>query len=737
MLRCRNISHAVFGAWVCAKERGVHRKMVRYIFWLLVPFLLEAGSFTVTDSVATSVNDNTCFDRTFDIPVSSTITDVIIEVNIDHTWRADLDVSLTSPLGTVVDLTSDNGGSRNNLYTIFDDSAATSIVDDNANQNSVVSRQPEQPLSTFDGEDSSGIWTLTVCDDAGGDTGTYNYATLTIYNADPVSPPIVTAVPSQIAIINHAFSSDLSSYVLETDGDPISSYRLDGTLPAGLAFDTATGIISGTPTAVETQAVTLYATDKDGESQGQDFLVRTYPEVPRVDYHMDECFWFNSSAIVGDVRDSSPFGSNATSEGAVAVTTNTLTPPLCNYGTFGATGDRVQVEDTTVLNEVSTELTISVWLLPVTGSSVVDWVAAVMKTSTENWDDGFGLANNAADNTSIKFFVNGIGNSVSTALDMDTWNHIVGVYDGANLRIYKNGVEIQNTPYSNTITAVNNTLFIGNDLGDQYDDKWLGSIDEVKVWNYALTATEVQDIYNNESAGNNYDGTPRTCNTCSATVNAGVWELIGIPADLRTGTYTVADLIGDDITTTYGTDWIVVGRGYSDVNNSSWYNLLDLTTPLEFGKGYWLKSLADATWDVNDIEAVDYNSTSAACPAARCVEIDIRSVALEDGVDDLLGTGPYRYNLTGAVGKKPVDWADCRILIDGVPYTPSEAETAGYIKNQIWQYNPSSSSADGKGYTTCNDVTPGGCQLIPYKGFWMELHGPTKGKVVKLLIPEE
>ena len=713
--------------------------MMKKIFlFSLLSLSLSAGSISVTDSVSTPINDNTCFDRTLNIPLSSTITDVIIEVNIDHSYRADLDVSLTSPsLGTVVDLTSDNGGNKNNLYTIFDDSAATSIVDDNANQNSVVSRQPEQPLNTFDGEDASGIWTLTVCDDADADTGTYNYATLTIYNLDPDSPPGVNTVPNQIGTIGNTFSFDTSIYVIKTDGDPITGYRLDGTLPSGLSFDTATGIISGTPTAQESQIVTLYASDKDGESVGQQFSIKIYPDNARVEYRMDECFWFNNSAIIGDVRDSSPFGSDATSEGAATVTINTLNPPICNYGTFGTVGDRVRVEDTTVLDELSTELTISAWLFPVTGTSVVDWVAAVMKTSTENWDDGFGLANNAADNTSIKFFVNGRDNSVSAALDMNTWNHIVGVYDGTNLRIYKNGVEIQSVAYSTPITAVSEALFMGNDLSDQYDDKWIGSIDEVKVWSSALTAIEVQEIYNNESSGKNYDGTTRTCNACNATVNAGVWELIGIPADLRAGTFTVADLIGDDITTNYGTDWRVYGRGYSDTNNSSWYEYLDLTTPLEFGQGYWLRSLQDATWNVNDIESVNYNSSSPDCPAASCVEIDIRPVALEDGVDDLLGTGPYRYNLTGAVGKKPVDWADCRILIDDVSYTPSAAESAGYIKNQIWQYNPSSSSADSKGYTTCNDVAPGGCQLIPYKGFLMELHGLTKGKVVKLLIPQE
>ena len=93
--------------------------------------------------------------------------------------------------------------------------------------------------------------------------------------------------------------------------------------------------------------------------------------------------------------------------------------------------------------------------------------------------------------------------------------------------------------------------------------------------------------------------------------------------------------------------------------------------------------------------------------------------------------------MLGFIGHKPVDWADCRFVIDGTAYTPSDAEAAGYADKQIWQYNPGASGANANGYTTCDDTTPGGCKLEPYKGFWVILHGPTKGKSVQLLIPKE
>jgi len=51
------------------------------------------------------------------------VTNVVITVDIDHPKRKDLDVSLISPDGTVVDLSSDNGGNKDNLKVRFDDLA--------------------------------------------------------------------------------------------------------------------------------------------------------------------------------------------------------------------------------------------------------------------------------------------------------------------------------------------------------------------------------------------------------------------------------------------------------------------------------------------------------------------------------------------------------------------------------------------------------------------------------------
>jgi len=116
---------------------------------------------------------------TIDITAGVSITDLNIQLNINHTWDSDLDITLTSPSGTVVELTTDNGGSGNDyIDTIFDDEAGTSVTTGSAPFTGSFS--PEGVLGDFDGESSFGTWTLTVFDDAAGDTGTLNTWTIFI-----------------------------------------------------------------------------------------------------------------------------------------------------------------------------------------------------------------------------------------------------------------------------------------------------------------------------------------------------------------------------------------------------------------------------------------------------------------------------------------------------------------------------------------------------------------------------
>jgi subtilisin-like proprotein convertase family protein len=106
--------------------------------------------------------------------VESILWDLNLQTFIRHTSSSDLVIKLTSPAGTTVTISSNNGGAAANVFngTVWDDqaSAPATLAAYNAWQTS-VSLGPEEPLSAFRFENPNGTWTLTVQDTAPLNTG--------------------------------------------------------------------------------------------------------------------------------------------------------------------------------------------------------------------------------------------------------------------------------------------------------------------------------------------------------------------------------------------------------------------------------------------------------------------------------------------------------------------------------------------------------------------------------------
>ncbi|NUQ64557.1 MAG: S8 family serine peptidase, partial [Pirellulales bacterium] len=111
--------------------------------------------------------------------ISGAILDINVTLDLTHTWDSDLDVRLTSPSGTQVELFTDVGSfGRNFTNTTLDDEALTAITAGVAPFS--ASFRPEGSLAAFDGEDPTGTWKLEIYDDAAGDVGTLNSWALSI-----------------------------------------------------------------------------------------------------------------------------------------------------------------------------------------------------------------------------------------------------------------------------------------------------------------------------------------------------------------------------------------------------------------------------------------------------------------------------------------------------------------------------------------------------------------------------
>jgi subtilisin-like proprotein convertase family protein len=109
---------------------------------------------------------------TITIPGASgvTISDIDVTGLVGtHSYISDLTFSLTSPSSTTVTLFDQICNNENNFNLNLDDEAATGTFPCPPIGN--VTIRPQQPLSAFDGQSSTGLWTLTVDDNFDADGG--------------------------------------------------------------------------------------------------------------------------------------------------------------------------------------------------------------------------------------------------------------------------------------------------------------------------------------------------------------------------------------------------------------------------------------------------------------------------------------------------------------------------------------------------------------------------------------
>jgi subtilisin-like proprotein convertase family protein len=126
--------------------------------------------------------------------VGTSLCELTLMTNLQHTFAADLDITLMSPAGTVVTLTTDNGAGNDNVFdgTLWDDNANPAgqvpyvtnngLATDHAYVNNTLASPlvPEGAMAAFQGEDPNGTWTISIVDDLAGDTGTLSTWTLNV-----------------------------------------------------------------------------------------------------------------------------------------------------------------------------------------------------------------------------------------------------------------------------------------------------------------------------------------------------------------------------------------------------------------------------------------------------------------------------------------------------------------------------------------------------------------------------
>ena len=217
-------------------------------------------------------------------------------------------------------------------------------------------------------------------------------------------------------------------------------------------------------------------------------------------WKMNEASW---SSTTGEVIDSIGTNHGIGINGA----NNTSTAVFGRAGSFDGSNDYVSVSDISAIENA--DVSFSFWVKVNSNTKDHDFITKGYHATNNPlviwYDDVVGAADKGADNTdtlsvltydgSVQHWVAG----TSGALNNTNWNYITIIIDNTNnqILIYINGqLNQSNTKSWNGIRNTSDIILFGIDKNLSSTIFLNGFLDDVRVYNYALTANQVRQIYN-------------------------------------------------------------------------------------------------------------------------------------------------------------------------------------------------------------------------------------------------
>ncbi|PCI98598.1 MAG: hypothetical protein COB14_07725 [Alphaproteobacteria bacterium] len=209
------------------------------------------------------------------------------------------------------------------------------------------------------------------------------------------------------------------------------------------------------------------------------------------------------------IADNSSNGNNGTwTDGADNdVTGETTTGTVGTALAFDGTDDHISIPE--FAESEDDTITISAWIKvqSVTDEPSLKHIISKYRSGFTQWRlyrDG-GVANNGQSEICLAINTDA-SSTVATCTPTDWptdlgWHHVTGVYNGTDLQIYGDSI-LLNTPVAQTgsiYSAYNHDICIGSqDTGSGCSSAgvWNGDLDDVRLYNRALSATEITALYN-------------------------------------------------------------------------------------------------------------------------------------------------------------------------------------------------------------------------------------------------
>ena len=203
---------------------------------------------------------------------------------------------------------------------------------------------------------------------------------------------------------------------------------------------------------------------------------------------------------------------------------------------FDGDGDYVDCGNSPLFDLVS-QITVAAWVKIRTVPA--DWTSIVNKGLTA-W-----RLETLYDTRRMHFAI-ADGHYVDSDADIpaDEWHHVCGTYDGANIRLYVDGGQDTASPaaYSGAVATNTCNLLIGRYSGNLLIiGAWNGLIDDVRIYNYALSSREIHRLVCTEPPPGDVNGDCRV-DFIDLAILASNWRCGGLIWDGTVETLNVGDV---------------------------------------------------------------------------------------------------------------------------------------------------------------------------------------------------
>jgi chitodextrinase len=327
--------------------------------------------------------------------------------------------------------------------------------------------------------------------DAAGNVSAYSsVATATTANPPPDQTP-PTAPTGLVAVAVSSNQVNLS-WGASTDNVGVTGYLVERAQGTGSTTFTQMGTTAVTSLSDSgLTASTIYnyrvrATDAAGNLSSYSSVATASTTSANIPAGLVAAYGFEEGTG-SSVVDASGNGNNGTIAGAVWSTAGRFGNAL----SFNGTNAVITVKDSASL-DLTAGVTMEAWVNP---TALGGWRSLLCKPLGTS-----GLCY-VLQGSSSSGSVPSLGLSVSpanllgtNALPLNIWSHLAATYDGVTMRLYVNGTQVATKVQSGAIATSADPLTIG---GDSSGEDFAGLVDEVRVYNRALIAAEIQADMNN------------------------------------------------------------------------------------------------------------------------------------------------------------------------------------------------------------------------------------------------